>query len=238
MFQYPASGSSHFYDCVAIRGIRYYQWVSMPYLGLIPFLQSRELDSLSSLLVSMPYLGLIPFLLLSDRDDVTVQELFQCPISGSSHFYNIMYSFRSNKVRFNALSRDHPISTRHQGAICSSFLFVSMPYLGLIPFLPERSGKSLSLDLTVSMPYLGLIPFLHDKCMERYYESVQFQCPISGSSHFYKERRCIMFDTLAFQCPISGSSHFYSTGDRDFDWRLSVSMPYLGLIPFLPIPKK
>ncbi len=36
----------------------------------------------------------------------------------------------------------------------------------------------------VSMPYIWLIPFLHGK-VDRKAECDVFQCPTSGSSHFY-----------------------------------------------------
>ena len=62
-----------------------------------------------------------------------------------------------------------------------------------------------------------------------------FQCPTSGSSHFYSG---VDFETLykeAFQCPTSGSSHFYICGASGGGKSTLVSMPYFGLIPFLRI---
>ena len=37
---------------------------------------------------------------------------------------------------------------------------VSMPYIGLIPFLPDGTPVYSQVLLVVSMPYIGLIPFL------------------------------------------------------------------------------
>ena len=59
----------------------------------------------------------------------------------------------------NALCRASPISTLLLLWISGLCSLVSMPYIGLIPFL-LYSKKSLLLSLTVSMPYIGLIPFL------------------------------------------------------------------------------
>ena len=36
-----------------------------------------------------------------------------------------------------------------------------------------------------------------------------FQCPLSGLSHFYKEKKIKLFIGGMFQCPLSGLSHFY-----------------------------
>jgi len=115
----------------AVKGKNKYFRVSMPYLGLTPFLQNRDNRD-----VSMPYLGLTPFLPRTSIDVVTNIEGCQCPISGLLHFY------RNGLV--------HQFTKRN----------VSMPYLGLTPFLLSQKGGFVMKTIFVSMPYLGLTPFL------------------------------------------------------------------------------
>ena len=63
------------------------------------------------------------------------------------------------------------------------------------------------------------------------------QCPVSGSFHFYTvPEHDHRYGTEEFQCPTSGSFHFYMPRVlRPWQEDL-VSMPYIGLIPFLRIP--
>ena len=62
-------------------------------------------------IVSMPYIGLIPFL-PRRRIDERDEELCQCPISGLSHFYQKgEKNDHIYKYRVNALYRAYPIST-------------------------------------------------------------------------------------------------------------------------------
>ncbi len=63
---------------------------------------------------------------------------------------------------------------------------VSMPYIGLPPFLPLQCTCEEEIHAFVSMPYIGLPPFLHFWGDGK---SIEYlcQCPISGFPHFYKE---------------------------------------------------
>ena len=158
----------------------------MPYLGLLPFLQMKVItlnvmkhcvnalsraSPISTIHADFHWGGIL---------------VCQCPISGFSHFYDYISSeLQRSQNCVNALSRASPISThtiRHfhftkmcvnalsrASPISTSFLFyqtfawliVSMPYLGLLPFLPiikEYRNPS----FLVSMPYLGLLPFLRN----------------------------------------------------------------------------
>ena len=64
-------------------------------------------------------------------------------------------------IGFNALTRAYSISTYCKyGYTQSDEITVSMPLLGLIPFLQCIWTDHLTSILTVSMPLLGLIPFL------------------------------------------------------------------------------
>ena len=132
-----------------------------------------------------------------------------------------------------------------------------MPYLGLFPFLLTAVSFAMFFA-NVSMPSLGLFPFLRDNHMdwreeaicfnalsraipistpeetEKPEETEMFQCPISGYSHFYYQYRNIYKGGLnKFQCPISGYSHFYILNVKKDLQHEIVSMPYLGLFPFL-----
>ena len=140
----------------------------------------------------------------------------------------------------NALHRASPISTWLRTSIIRILaILVSMPYIGLLPFLLLRFLKEeeekptcvnalhraspISTDCksckrkktrSVSMPYIGLLPFLQKGQKIVSEVKVVCQCPTSGFSHFYT--RCV-------------------SGNRQKE---SVSMPYIGLLPFLQYPLK
>ena len=61
--------------------------VSMPYFGLLPFLQMFRITYGSEYMVSMPYFGLLPFLPLSKMVENWNRRMFQCPTSGFFLFY-------------------------------------------------------------------------------------------------------------------------------------------------------
>ncbi len=88
-----------------------------------------------------------------------------------------------NNQCVNALYRASPISTFIKKALGAWYNSVSMPYIGLLPFLPTETqdvaetpvcqcptsgfshfylsqNLSQNLNLSVSMPYIGLLPFL------------------------------------------------------------------------------
>ena len=180
--------------------------MSMPYLGLTPFLPEKFKMRCSG--VSMPYLGLTSFLRIERRWELC-GKMCQCPISGSRHFYHS--DARGGKTQRN----------------------VSMPYLGLTSFLQRRRCKRGRCKKTVSMPYLGLTSFLQ-LIIIRKKNDFMCQCPISGSRHFYWQATLFLALTILCvnalsrahvistnrnwggplhrnpcQCPISGSRHFY-----------------------------
>ena len=109
----------------------------------------------------MPLYGLIPFLRSIRCTDIEAFNRGQCPYSGQYHFY--LWPF-FNKRRFSK---------------------VSMPLLGLIPFLHWwtecRTGK---IQL-VLMPFHELLPFLHIWWSGHHYYGTVCQCPYSGYYHFY-----------------------------------------------------
>ena len=110
---------------------------------------------------------------------------------------------------------------------------VSMPSIGLIPFLHYSHFEHSRTHDSVSMPSIGLIPFLLRirkryqnlySCVNALYRAHPIstantaikptnkemcQCPLSGSSHFYRYYLIEDFNDLLCQCPLSGSSHFY-----------------------------
>ena len=84
----------------------------------------------------MPYVGLFPFLLSFDSLYKKNLALCQCPMSGFSHFY-----FDKSAGKYLQCN-------------------VSMPYVGLIPFLQyKRIPNEIDLNI-VPTPYAGLISFL------------------------------------------------------------------------------
>ena len=136
---------------------------------------------------------------------------------------------------------------------------MSMPYIGLIPFLLKGISVLSQSVMIVSMPYIGLIPFLHHGSRPEGSGQRLCQCPTSGLSHFYIP---VIFDQYAeYICvnalhrayPISTEAvkviapekdvcvnalhRAYPISTRRLQLRSlawsSVSMPYIGLIPFL-----
>ena len=61
---------------------------------------------------------------------------------------------------FNALYRAYSISTDDTSTKLYGNSVVSMPFIGLIPFLLRSRGGMLRTKEFVSMPFIGLIPFL------------------------------------------------------------------------------
>ena len=108
-----------------------------------------------------------------------------------------------------------------------------MPYLGLFPFLQDASllrGALCTMRFNALSRAIPISTFLN--CKSRLM-SRQFQCPISGYSHFYTVWMYLFHRSKWFQCPISGYSHFYCLTPCKPGTRFFVSMPYLGLFPFL-----
>ena len=88
---------------------------------------------------------------------------------------------------FNALYRAYSISTSAKIYGEIKIGDVSMPFIGLIPFLrslAEKTGVSTS---GVSMPFIGLIPFLLSEYEVQEVAARKFQCPLSGLFHFYHQ---------------------------------------------------
>ena len=112
--------------------------------------------------------------------------------------------------------------------------FVPMPCPGLIPFLHYGVVEGRLVKDPVSMPCLGLIPFLRIRMCSMRVENLVCQCPVSGLSHFYKPKnlrqlqnlRCV--NALSRAYPISTEYNYQRSGKC-----VVVSMPCLGLIPFL-----
>ena len=89
---------------------------SMPFIGLLPFLllQIQPNDSKGD--ESMPFIGLLPFLHKVSRLKAPEIRLSQCPLSGFFHFYyGKRINFKMQQVE-------------------------SMPFIGLLPFLRSPLG--------------------------------------------------------------------------------------------------
>ena len=159
--------------------------------------------------VSMPLVGLIPFLLMARRRPHNGTRVCQCPWSGLSHFYKRFYltlvfvlavsmplvglipflldepvEFAKLYKGVNALGRAYPISTMNNMNNNTQNTTVSMPLVGLIPFLPRQVPGEIQCQC-VSMPLVGLIPFLLIEMKFRLLLQIWCQCPWSGLSHFY-----------------------------------------------------
>ncbi len=115
----------------------------MPYIGLPPFLHFEKFfenwelkDCVNALYRASP--------ISTAHMKISQQqaEMCQCPISGFPHFYEMMKVLSWNVIK------------------------VSMPYIGLPPFLPTTSKEKSNDERSVSMPYIGLPPFLHGEGKE------------------------------------------------------------------------
>ncbi len=88
------------------------------------------------------------------------------------------------------------------------------------------------------MPYIGLLPFLppadtEEKPKKRCVNALYRASPISTPTPTPEPE-----DPEVCQCPISGFSHFYDPVDPEPTPDPVVSMPYIGLLPFLLYPLK
>ena len=134
----------------------------------------------------------------------------------------------------NALYRAFSISTRCYGKFKSVRGLVSMPFIGLLPFLHlAKAAASLMMDAC--------------------------QCPLSGFLHFYVVRTSVAGQRYGLcQCPLSGFLHLNDIMDREAVYCVNalyrafsistgkfsqrnfknkkVSMPFIGLSPFLRSP--
>ena len=153
----------------------------------------------------------------------------------------------------NALWRAFPISTKRYNMNIRNYGVVSMPYIGLPPFLREKSMTKIFWLSRCQCPISGFPHFYSCQitdaggeadCVNALYRASpistnkdsarkkinieECQCPISGFPHFYKLDGKIGIDILRLcQCPISGFPHFYCTsGRREFEVRNCVNALY------------
>ena len=113
-----------------------------------------------------------------------------------------------------------------------------MPYIGLIPFLHRHEIAEKVKGLRFNALHRAY-PISTTKTFNSNLIAYGFQCPTSGLSHFYENFEVVEAEKVTeFQCPTSGLSHFYMTYNFNDNVYSLVSMPYIGLIPFLPYIKE
>ena len=88
------------------------------------------------------------------------------------------------------------------------------------------------------MPYIGLYSFLHTEFQGKTSWKNRCQCPTAGFTHFYEFRVDRAWTAAVCQCPTSGFTHFYEESQTATIETGGVSMPYIGLHPFLRSPFK
>ena len=119
-----------------------------------------------------------------DRDS---ENVCQCPSSGLLHFYLQARLFvRNGHVVCQCLSS------------------------GLLHFYQQQKSDN-SWKMIVSMPFIGLTPFLHLKDADLGASVEMCQCPSSGLLHFYNFLKIKHNNNRMCQCPSSGLLHFYGT---------------------------
>ena len=136
--------------------------------------------------------------------------VFQCPTSGFFLFYSRIYN----------------------GSITDYELF-QCPTSGFFLFYDNFINQLLQ-RYNVSMPYLGLLPFLlagRRGIVSK--ENRMFQCPTSGFFLFYMNVQIILYTiSEEFQCPTSGFFLFYSTGSLSELKKVLFQCPTSGFLLF------
>ncbi len=61
------------------------------------------------------------------------------------------------------------------------------------------------------------------------------QCPLTGNTHFYSQRKTECFFDCRCQCPLTGNTHFYEAIPDDVVITFDVSMPSNGQHSFLQL---
>ncbi len=117
--------------------------------------------------VSMPYIGLLPFLRILLR--VAQRRIWcQCPISGFSHFYlSCFWKSEESLSCVNALYRASPISTGSRQRSGNRFYLCVNALYRASPISTRFSTLRNFIDYIVSMPYIGLLPFLRQKIIQK-----------------------------------------------------------------------
>ena len=133
--------------------------VSMPFNGLLPFIQNLLKEWTIFLKSQCPLSGFFHFYYYK-YNPMTQRVMSQCPLSGFFHFYTKYHGWKHQKSDWvNALYRASSISTTMNTFITIGNKDESMPFIGLLPFLHGckiKGGK----QLYESMPFIGLLPFL------------------------------------------------------------------------------
>ena len=158
----------------------------------------------------------------------------QCPLTGSLHFYidkkNNTFPLKgcqcplTGSLHFYMQKDFHRYSTPEE---------VSMPLVGLSPFLLSQENTIIYNNFPVSMPFNGLTPFLQLEYVRAKQCTIKCQCPLTDSLHFYICEYLHVQPSEMCQCPLTGSLHFYGKDAEINDKSRIVSMPFNGLTPFL-----
>ena len=159
---------------------------------------------------------------------------YQCPVSGLFHFY---YQ-KMPHIQVKHWMCQCPVSGLfhfYRGTLlqCSRNILVSMPCVGLIPFLRDLI-KIENGTVRVSMPCVGLIPFLRKNVFEPISVEVGVNALCRAYSISTKSLNAYSNYAQLCQCPVSGLFHFYTSMLLIPIKNYWVSMPCVGLIPFLP----
>ena len=135
----------------------------------------------------------------------------------------------------NALYRAFSISTHINNSLTFDEMLVSMPFIGLSPFLLCAFLKVQPGDIMCQCPLSGFLHFYGDELMTfkvktesvnalyrafsistlvRLWMQVHLflcQCPLSGFLHFYAGKISMAEASACMcQCPLSGFLHFYA----------------------------
>ena len=157
----PYLGLSPFLHLITPQMIRSGKMCQCPISGYPHFYAGIKLVDTGVALCQCPISGYPHFYRMLTSSNLSMIMMCQCPISGYPHFYHHRKAVVETQVKcVNALSRAIPISTMTTVLTTLRKFSVSMPYLGLSPFLLKSVEQ-----------------FMKIPCV--------CQCPISGYPHFY-----------------------------------------------------
>ena len=138
-----------------------------------------------------------------------------------------------NKGCVNALQRALSISTNLKRNVRIVKKMCQCPQLGSFHFYKDLA-LCIKEVLIVSMPFNGLSPFLQTRNLFFRITYGLCQCPLTGSLHFYlKDKNGNLIWENDVSMPLVGLSPFLRIHySKNFVWK-DVSMPFNGLFPFL-----
>ena len=133
----------------------------------------------------MPFIGLSPFLQCCTGATTIIKLMCQCPLSGFLHFYMTNFKTILGAKCVNALYRAFSISTQIYWKQIYCSMLVSMPFIGLSPFLLGRYKQYVDVRYGCQCPLSGFLHFYTD-IFRRWQQKRIVSMPFIGLSPFLR----------------------------------------------------